>query len=197
MRNPQFFLSGKRPIAVPLWEKSAWIHLTKGQWYEALKFLGSGWTNSGFACDLRRYNANMTPLPWNNNDTIVDRLKGSSHTKMEQCSFSIGIICDINFYFDIHWKSRVTIPTLPSQMAPAVVVTTLDVASDDRIGVLTTLSVLSVYRALISLWRHQMETFAVLLTPCAGNSPATGEFLSQRPVTRSFDVFFDRRQTVE
>ena len=28
---------------------------------------------------------------------------------------------------------------------------------------------------------------------CAGNSPVTGEFLAQRPVTRSFDVFFDLR----
>ena len=28
---------------------------------------------------------------------------------------------------------------------------------------------------------------------CAGNSPVTGEFPSQRPVTRSFDVFFDLR----
>ena len=31
------------------------------------------------------------------------------------------------------------------------------------------------------------------VTLCAGNSLATGEFSSQRPVTRSFDVFFDRR----
>ena len=28
---------------------------------------------------------------------------------------------------------------------------------------------------------------------CAGNSPLTGEFPAQRPVTRSFDVFFDLR----
>ena len=28
---------------------------------------------------------------------------------------------------------------------------------------------------------------------CAGNSPVTGGFPSQRPVTRSFDVFFDLR----
>ena len=28
---------------------------------------------------------------------------------------------------------------------------------------------------------------------CAGNSPVTGEFTAQRPVTRSFDVFFDLR----
>ena len=28
---------------------------------------------------------------------------------------------------------------------------------------------------------------------CAGNSPVPGEFPAQRPVTRSFDVFFDLR----
>ena len=38
-------------------------------------------------------------------------------------------------------------------------------------------------------WRHQMETFSVLLAICAGNSPASGEFTAQRPVTRGFDVF--------
>ena len=42
-------------------------------------------------------------------------------------------------------------------------------------------------------WRHQMETFSALLAICAGNSPVTDEFLAQRPVTRSFDVFFDLR----
>ena len=42
-------------------------------------------------------------------------------------------------------------------------------------------------------WRHQMETFSALLALCAGNSPVTGEFHAQRPVTRSFDVLFDLR----
>ena len=42
--------------------------------------------------------------------------------------------------------------------------------------------------------RHQMKTFFALLALCAGNSPVTGEFPSQRPVTRCFDVFFDPRQ---
>ena len=37
-------------------------------------------------------------------------------------------------------------------------------------------------------WRHQTETFSALLALCAGNSPVTGEFPSQRSVTRSFDV---------
>ena len=38
-----------------------------------------------------------------------------------------------------------------------------------------------------------METFSALLAICAGNSPVPGEFHAQRPVTRSFDVFFDLR----
>ena len=38
-----------------------------------------------------------------------------------------------------------------------------------------------------------METFSALLAICAGNSPVSGEFPAQRPVTRSFDVFFDLR----
>ena len=51
----------------------------------------------------------------------------------------------------------------------------------------------------LSWWHHQMETFSVLLAICAGNSPVTGEFTghrgipARRPVTRSFEVFFDLR----
>ena len=39
----------------------------------------------------------------------------------------------------------------------------------------------------------KMETFSTLLAICAVNSMVTGEFPSQRPVTWSFDVFFDLR----
>ena len=38
-----------------------------------------------------------------------------------------------------------------------------------------------------------MEKISALLAICAGNSPVTGEFPAQRPVTRSRDVFFDLR----
>ena len=38
-----------------------------------------------------------------------------------------------------------------------------------------------------------MERFSALMAICAGNSPVSGEFPAQRPVTRSFDVFFDLR----
>ena len=37
------------------------------------------------------------------------------------------------------------------------------------------------------------SNISALLAICAGNSPVTGEFPAQRPVTRSFDVFFDLR----
>ena len=38
---------------------------------------------------------------------------------------------------------------------------------------------------------HQMETSSALPALCEGKPPATGGFPSQRPETRSFDVFFD------
>ena len=44
---------------------------------------------------------------------------------------------------------------------------------------------------LCAWWRHQMETFSALLAICAGNSPVPGDFPTQRPVTRSFEVYFD------
>ena len=42
-----------------------------------------------------------------------------------------------------------------------------------------------------------METFSALLAFCAGNSPVTGEFATQRPVTWSFDFLFVPEQTFE
>ena len=44
-----------------------------------------------------------------------------------------------------------------------------------------------------TLWRHQMKSFSALWALCEGNTPATGVFASQRPVTRSSDVLFDLR----
>ena len=42
-------------------------------------------------------------------------------------------------------------------------------------------------------WRHQMGPFSALLILYEGYTPVTGEIPSQRPVTRSFDVYFDLR----
>ena len=56
---------------------------------------------------------------------------------------------------------------------------------------------------LIFLYQDRLQTlwaslwlkwyFSALLALCAGNSTVTGEFPSQRPVTRSFYIFFDLR----
>ena len=42
-------------------------------------------------------------------------------------------------------------------------------------------------------WRHQMDIISAILALCEGYPPVTGGFPSQRPVTRSFDVFFELR----
>ena len=43
----------------------------------------------------------------------------------------------------------------------------------------------------LTWWSHETEIFSALLAICEGNWPVIGEFPSQRPMTRSFDVFFD------
>ena len=50
---------------------------------------------------------------------------------------------------------------------------------------------LHLYRPVQRIITSSNGTFSVLLAICAGKSPASGEFPTQRPVTRSFDVFFD------
>ena len=42
-------------------------------------------------------------------------------------------------------------------------------------------------------WRYQKETCPASLALCAGNSLVTGEFPSQRPMARIFDICFDLR----
>ena len=45
----------------------------------------------------------------------------------------------------------------------------------------------------ITWWSHQMEPFSALLALCEGNTPVTGGLPSEKPVTRSLDVFFAPR----
>ena len=60
----------------------------------------------------------------------------------------------------------------------------------------TLMGLLSRYPTLC-LSKYKMTSsngnISALLALCAENSPVTGEFPSQRPVTRSFGVFFDLR----
>ena len=52
---------------------------------------------------------------------------------------------------------------------------------------------LSIISRHATWWRHKMETFSVWLSLGEGNPLVTGGFPSQRPVTRSLDIFFDLR----
>ena len=50
-----------------------------------------------------------------------------------------------------------------------------------------------IYQGVFGMMTSANGNISVLLAFCAGNSPITGKFPSQRPVARSFDVFFDLR----
>ena len=49
------------------------------------------------------------------------------------------------------------------------------------------------HKGLIIIMRSSNGNIFSVTGTCAGNSLVTGEFPSQKPVTRSFDVFFDLR----
>ena len=85
----------------------------------------------------------------------------------------ISLMCDLKGPIDNKW-ALVQFNSLVSNRQQVIIWTNAD----------------PVYRRM-SWWRHQMETFSALLALCAGNSPISGEFPAQRPVMRSFDVFFD------
>ena len=95
----------------------------------------------------------------------------------------------------IDFKYRQQIGT--SQKRPPIVIQTNELEMCRNLCPVTVGSSYSfiwwTYKSLYPWWRHQMETFSALQALCAGNSPVTGEFFSQRPVTRSFEVYFDRR----
>ena len=61
----------------------------------------------------------------------------------------------------------------------------------DSVGVPLWITTYDITRTYTAWWRHQMKKKSALLAICAVNSPVPGEFPAQRPVTRSFDVFFD------
>ena len=87
----------------------------------------------------------------------------------------------------ILWRRRITL-----ELDYLLVILELQYTHYDRHEVLLCFLSLT-FTYSLSWWRHQKETFSALLALCAGNSSVTGEFLSQRPMKRSFDVFFDLR----
>ena len=102
------------------------------------------------------------------------------------------------------WTSNAVRTAVPPCPTPVTPLSSSPATPISRTRNASSLCVLRGYQISIVPWvssgcicshneSHQMETFSALLALCAGNSPATGEFPTQRPVTRNFDVFFDLR----
>ena len=87
----------------------------------------------------------------------------------------------------LHWRLDYTIAVITSQIKQRMELLIYFIISVEPISNKDARS----RGIIITWWRHQMKTFSALLSLCVGNSPVPGEFPSQRPVTRSFDVFFD------
>ena len=83
--------------------------------------------------------------------------------------------------------------TMASQITSLTIVNSTVYLDADKRKHLNPASLAFVRKPELMWWRHQMETFSALLAICAGNSPVPGEFPTQRPLTLSFDVFFDLR----
>ena len=85
------------------------------------------------------------------------------------------------------------IPQHPKQCAHHTILNMFSIASSQSESAATDVKVSGAPRFFYShddviKWKH----FPRYWSFCAGNSPVTGEFPSQRPVTRSFDVFYLR-----
>ena len=109
-----------------------------------------------------------------------------------------------NFHHWLHWKlSKWQLPVQPvikisskwQHFRFSVCQTHTPHHTDEILGCCTPAG--EIWRVfcvlIVPWWRRQIEAFSALLALCVGISPVTGEFPSQRPVSRSFDVFFDLR----
>ena len=184
-----------------------WISLTKPSDAELWCFLWSapwinGWVNNGEAGDLRPHRAHYDVtvmhvlfLLWKT--TSLDRphirgryipfsliLQSSHHVVPPSCSsvFWGSSMC-------LHYVSTSVLLWLPWWTVRIRIRETVPAATAQW-----TFSLIEPSARLVwSWWRHQMETFSALLSTCAGNRSVPGEFPAQRPVTWSFDIFFDLR----
>ena len=147
----------------------------KGQWRGALMFSLictriSGWVNNGEAGDLRRHRAHY--------DVII-----MGHWDVISVSNNILLKCVNKGIHSTH----------VSQAWPCKVSWILVIITSAPIPYMHQRQYMVSYTLASPWWRHKMETFSALLALRAGNSTVTGEFPSQRPVTRSFGVLFDLR----
>ena len=68
---------------------------------------------------------------------------------------------------------------------PAIFLVPMLQRAHQLVAVLSTWLKLETHWSMNDMMTHQMETFSASLAFCAGNSSVTGEFPTQRPVTRA------------
>ena len=131
-------------------------------------------------------------LPWNFNwNSYIFILKMSSWKWRPFCpNFNVLTWC-MNYYMNISWIEETW------NVVNLVMISLIKyyVSKQNLINIACIIYEILLYPWFFgsSWWRRHMETFSALLAICAGNSPVPGEFPAQRPVTRSFDVYFDLR----
>ena len=97
------------------------------------------------------------------------------------------IVSKLHFGFSVWWGF--TEPCLCKPHFMREVHVHQDELLSDRVINVTVTGLIPRHQQSLSWWRHQNH-ISMLLALCAGNSPVTGEFPTQRPMTQSFHVFF-------
>ena len=136
---------------------------------------------------LRR-NKNTPDNPGSHfNDMNIHCTLNCSMTLLETFNLQIDmLICSKNYMYLNIYTTNILMYTIP-----AISVTKVDRLTQDGYSSMIYYIHWEVWYN--PWWRHQRETFFALLAICAGNSPVPGEVPTYRPMTQSFDVFFDLR----
>ena len=117
------------------------------------------------------------------------------NTVMVVCGLlpTLFVVVIIGPLTDLRGRKFGLVPQVGSAVLAGILITVV-VAFDVHIATLPVIQfICGMTGGWYTWWRHQMEVYSALLALCAWNSPVTGEFPSQRPVTRRLGVFFDLR----
>ena len=106
---------------------------------------------------------------------------------------SDGYLTDINYTVFAIWDGFHLEKRHCPWGNPATSCVSNPLLNDSCTGYIWIQKLLEISRNMLTRWRHQTETLSALLALCDGNPPVTGGFPSQRPLTRTFDVFVDLR----
>ena len=200
------FLQWQMPL-VPRWYEQRKFHRTLAvDWFIGLKQLpGSHRISSSWWIGLGRLNLTVSPnqliitqtaFHWGNGPFIskmilIDKFHiicGQYHRSPWVYYFSSLLYGFIVLMMIITSRSQLHFSTWNHILTPVYRIITF-ITQQCMLSVCPSVYLPTIMYQ-ISWWRHKIEAFSALLALCAGNSPVTGDFPSQRPVTRSLVGFF-------